>query len=94
MLYVQERNEAVTLYNFAHRERYTIADICAAFSKVGGYAATALGDSVFPLGACRLRFRSALRVGVKTDINRARVRKLSRSRRTSLRSACRRRALL
>jgi nucleoside-diphosphate-sugar epimerase len=79
MLFMQERNESVTLYNFCHPERYTIADICSAFIKVGGYAQPRLVVPFWVLGLVALGFEALSVIGFKTDINRARVRKLYES---------------
>ncbi len=79
MLYMQERNEAVTLYNFCHRERYTIADICSAFSAVGGYPEPRFVIPFWLLGLAAFGFEVLSALGLKTDINRARVRKLHES---------------
>jgi nucleoside-diphosphate-sugar epimerase len=79
MIYMQDRNEALTLYNFAHPDRYTIADICAAFSKVGGYSAPRVVVPYWLLGLVALGFETLSTLGLRTDINRARVRKLYES---------------
>jgi nucleoside-diphosphate-sugar epimerase len=79
MLFIQERNEAVTLYNFCHPERYTIADICSAFVKVGGYPQPRIVVPFWLLGLAAAGFEVLSALGVKTDINRARVRKLYES---------------
>jgi GlcNAc-P-P-Und epimerase len=79
MLYMQERNDAVTLYNFCHPERYTIADICSAFAKVGGYATPRFVIPFWLLGLAAFGFEVFSALGLKTDINRARVRKLYES---------------
>ena len=60
MLYMQERNEAVTLYNFCHPERYTIADICCRFRFCRRLSEAAFRHPVLAVGACRLRLRGAL----------------------------------
>lgn len=79
MLFMQERNEAVTLYNFCHPERYTIADICAAFAEAGGYTPPRIVVPFWLLGLAASGFEALSAVGIKTDINRARVRKLYES---------------
>ena len=79
MLYMQERNEAVTLYNFCHPERYTIADICAAFASVGGYPKPRFVIPFWLLGLAAFGFEVLSALGLKSDINRARVRKLYES---------------
>jgi nucleoside-diphosphate-sugar epimerase len=79
MLYMQERNEAVTLYNFCHPERYTITDICAAFAAVGGYPKPRFIIPFWLLGLAAFGFEILASFGLKSDINRARVRKLYES---------------
>jgi GlcNAc-P-P-Und epimerase len=79
MLFMQEHNEAVSLYNFCHPERYTIADICSAFVKVGGYSKPRIVVPFWLLGLAAFGFEVLSVFGVKTDINRARVRKLYES---------------
>ena len=79
MLYMQARNEAVTLYNFCHPERYTIADICSAFASVGGYPKPRFVIPFWLLGLAAFGFEALSTLGLKSDINRARVRKLYES---------------
>jgi nucleoside-diphosphate-sugar epimerase len=79
MLFMQERNEGVTLYNFCHPERYTIADICSAFAKVGGYPRPRIVVPFWLLNLAAFGFEVLSALGVKTSINRARVRKLYQS---------------
>jgi len=79
MLFMQERDEAVTLYNFCHPERYTIADICSAFVEVGDYSQPRLVVPFWLLGLVAFGFEVLSALGLRTDINRARVRKLNES---------------
>jgi nucleoside-diphosphate-sugar epimerase len=79
MLMMEERNEGVFLYNFCHPERYTSADICAAFSLVAGYPAPRLVVPFWLLGLLAFGFEVLSALGLKTDINRERVRKLYQS---------------
>jgi len=79
MLYMQDRTESVVLYNFCHPQRYTSADICFAFTNVGGYAVPRLVVPVLLLGLAALGFEVLAALGLKTDINRARIRKLYQS---------------
>jgi nucleoside-diphosphate-sugar epimerase len=79
MIMMGERNESIFLYNFCHPQRYTSADICAAFSSVAGYPAPRLVVPFWVLGFVALGFEALSALGVKTDINRARVRKLYQS---------------
>jgi nucleoside-diphosphate-sugar epimerase len=79
MIEVTERNEGVFLYNFCHPQRYTSKDICAAFSKVAGYPEPSITVPFWLLGLVAVGFEVLSTLGVKTDINRARVRKLNQS---------------
>jgi nucleoside-diphosphate-sugar epimerase len=79
MLQMSERNEEVFLYNFCHPERYTSADICSAFAKVAAYPPPRFVIPFWLLGLVAFGFEVLTAFGVKTDINRARVRKLYQS---------------
>jgi nucleoside-diphosphate-sugar epimerase len=79
MIQMQDRNESVFLYNFCHPQRYTSADICAAFCKVAGYPAPKLVIPFWLLGLAAFGFEVLSALGLKTDINRPRVRKLYQS---------------
>jgi nucleoside-diphosphate-sugar epimerase len=79
MLLMDERNEGVFLYNFCHPQRYTSADICSAFSTVAGYPAPRIVVPFWLLGVVAFGFEVLSALGFKTDINRARVRKLYQS---------------
>jgi nucleoside-diphosphate-sugar epimerase len=79
MLEMNERNDGVFLYNFAHPQRYTSADICAAFCEVGGYPKPRIVVPFWALGLAAAGFEVLNFLGVKNDINRARVRKLYES---------------
>jgi nucleoside-diphosphate-sugar epimerase len=79
MIHVSERNEGIFLYNFCHSERYTSKEICATFSKVAGYAEPHLVVPFWLLVIAAFVFEVMAKVGVKTDINRARIRKLYQS---------------
>jgi nucleoside-diphosphate-sugar epimerase len=74
-----ERNEGVFVYNFCHPQRYTSKDICAAFSKVAGYPEPRIVVPFWLLGLAGLGFEVLSMLGLKTDINRARIRKLYQS---------------
>ena len=79
MLFVRDRPEGEISYNLAYPERYSTRDICAAFCAEGGYRMPA---RVVPLGlmmAAGLAFEVLAALGLKTSINRARVRKLVHS---------------
>ena len=79
MLQVRDHNDGVFLYNFCHPQRYTSKDICAAFSKVAGYREPKILLPIWALNSISFGFELLSAVGVKTDINRARVRKLYQS---------------
>jgi nucleoside-diphosphate-sugar epimerase len=79
MLLMQERNEGTSLYNFCHPQRYTSADICSTFSRVAGYPAPPFVVPFWLLGLVAFGFEVLSGLGLKTDINRARIRKLYQS---------------
>jgi GlcNAc-P-P-Und epimerase len=79
ILFAEERNEGVFLYNFCHPERYTSADICSAFSRVAGYPRPRAVAPFWALGLVAFGFEVLSALGLKSDINRARIRKLYQS---------------
>lgn len=79
MLFAQQRNEGIFVYNFCHPERYTSADICNAFSQVGGYPEPRFVVPYWLLGLAAFGFELLSAFGLRNDINRARVRKLYQS---------------
>jgi nucleoside-diphosphate-sugar epimerase len=79
MIEMHQRNEGVVLYNFCHPQRYTSREICAAFSKVAGYPEPRIIVPFWLLGLVATAFEALARLGFKTEINRARVRKLYQS---------------
>jgi nucleoside-diphosphate-sugar epimerase len=79
MIQMEARNEGFFLYNFCHPQRYTSKDICAAFAKVAGYPEPRFVVPFWLLGAVAFGFEVLSALGFKTDINRARVRKLYQS---------------
>jgi GlcNAc-P-P-Und epimerase len=79
IIQVKELNESVFLYNFCHPQRYTSKDICAAFSKVAGYREPRILLPIWALNSVAYGFELLSTLGLKTDINRARVRKLHQS---------------
>jgi len=77
--FMLNRPEQTIIYNFAHQERFTSEDICAAYVRVAGYRRPTL---VMPIALMRLigvMFELAGKFGLKTSINRARIMKLYRS---------------
>jgi GlcNAc-P-P-Und epimerase len=79
MIKFADHNQDVILYNFCHPQRYTSKDICSAFSRVAGYAEPKIVLPFWLLTLIALAFESLSKVGIKTDINRARVKKLYES---------------
>jgi GlcNAc-P-P-Und epimerase len=79
MIQASEHNQGVFLYNFCHPQRYTSKDICSAFSKVAGYPEPKLLLPIWGLNLIAFGFEVLAALGFKTDINRARVRKLYQS---------------
>jgi GlcNAc-P-P-Und epimerase len=79
MIQVRDRNEGVFLYNFCHEQRYTSKDICATFAKVAGYPEPRFVAPYWLLELVAAAFELASAVGLRTDINRARIRKLYQS---------------
>jgi nucleoside-diphosphate-sugar epimerase len=77
MFFVRDLPDDEISYNFAYPERYTTRDICAAFCGEGGYRLprAVIPGSLMLLGG--LTFEILAAFGIKTSINRARVRKLT-----------------
>jgi len=79
MIQMGDRNDGVFLYNFCHAQRYTSKEICGAFAKVAGYPEPRIVVPFWLLSSIAFAFEVLSTVGVKTDINRARVSKLYQS---------------
>lgn len=79
MILMSERTDGLFLYNFCHPERYTSKDICEAFSRVAGYQEPRIIAPLWLLEPVAAVFEVLARFGLRTDINRARVRKLYQS---------------
>jgi GlcNAc-P-P-Und epimerase len=79
MIEMRDRKEALLLYNFCHPQRYTSKDICSAFAKVASYPEPRVVVPFWLLQFAAAVFEVLSRFGLKTDINRARVRKLYQS---------------
>jgi nucleoside-diphosphate-sugar epimerase len=79
MLFVRDLPDIEIAYNFAYPERYTIREICADFCAEGGYRmpGTIIPTGLMLLGGLAFEILAAL--GLKTSINRARVKKLTLS---------------
>jgi nucleoside-diphosphate-sugar epimerase len=67
------------LYNFCYPANYTIQDICDAFHDVGGLPRPVGTVPLAPMLALGAGFEGLSRIGIATDINRARIDKLVRS---------------
>lgn len=76
MIYMSARNEGVSIYNFCFERRHSISEICASFSRVAGYAQPQLTIPIWLMNLAVLPFEILQSVGLKTGINRERVRKL------------------
>lgn len=76
MIYMSARNEGLSIYNFCFERRYSIGEICASFSRVAGYAQPQLTVPIWLMNLAVLPFEILQSVGLKTGINRERVRKL------------------
>lgn len=79
MMFVRDLPNDEIAYNFAYPERYTTRDIVAAFCAEGGFRLprTTMPEWLMLLGGLAFEVLAAL--GVKTSINRARVKKLTLS---------------
>ncbi len=79
MMFVRDLPDAEIAYNFAYPDRYTTRDIVAAFCAQGGYRQprTIMPQWLMLMGG--LAFEVLALLGLKTSINRARVKKLTLS---------------
>ncbi|MET4322950.1 NAD-dependent epimerase/dehydratase family protein [Bradyrhizobium sp. RT5a] len=76
MIYMSARNEGLSIYNFCFEHRHSISEICASFSRVAGYTQPRLTIPIWLMNLAVLPFEILQSVGLKTGINRERVRKL------------------
>jgi nucleoside-diphosphate-sugar epimerase len=76
MQFMAARNDGLSIYNFCHEQRYTISDICSAFSQVAGYRDPKLTIPIWFMNLAVLPFELLQKTGVRTGINRDRVKKL------------------
>jgi nucleoside-diphosphate-sugar epimerase len=76
MLYMSDQNDGVSVYNFSFEHRYTTSEICAAFSCVAGYRRPRLTIPIWFMNLAVLPFEALHSAGLKTGINRDRVKKL------------------
>lgn len=77
--FMLDRPEQLILYNFAHAERLTAADICGAFGRVAEYGTRSPVIPIRVMLTIASLFELFSRFGLRTSINRARVLKLFRS---------------
>ncbi|WBL80303.1 NAD-dependent epimerase/dehydratase family protein [Bradyrhizobium xenonodulans] len=76
MIHMSARNHGVSIYNFCFEHRYTISEICTAFSRVAGYRRPRLTIPIWFMNLAVLPFEALHAIGINTGINRDRVRKL------------------
>jgi nucleoside-diphosphate-sugar epimerase len=76
MLYMAARSEGVSIYNFCYEHRYKINEICAAFSHVAGYQLPRRTIPMWLMNFAVLPFEGLQQIGIRTGINRERIRKL------------------
>ncbi|WP_271573160.1 NAD-dependent epimerase/dehydratase family protein [Bradyrhizobium sp. CCBAU 11361] len=76
MMHMSNQHDGVSIYNFSFERRYTISEICAAFSCVAAYRKPRLTIPIWFMNLAVLPFEALHSAGLKTGINRDRVRKL------------------
>ncbi|WFU39404.1 NAD-dependent epimerase/dehydratase family protein [Bradyrhizobium sp. CB82] len=76
MLFMASRNDSLSIYNFCYEHRYTISEICSAFSQAAKYTKPTITIPVWLMNLAVLPFEILHAVGIKTGINRDRIRKL------------------
>jgi nucleoside-diphosphate-sugar epimerase len=76
MIFMASRNEGVSIYNFCYEHRYTISEICSAFCQAAGYRVPLLTIPVWLMNLAVQPFEMLQAVGIRTGINRERVKKL------------------
>ncbi|UPK33901.1 NAD-dependent epimerase/dehydratase family protein [Bradyrhizobium sp. 186] len=76
MLFMALRNDSLSIYNFCYEHRYTIGEICSAFSQAADYAKPTITIPIWLMNLAVLPFEILHAVGIKTGINRDRIRKL------------------
>jgi GlcNAc-P-P-Und epimerase len=76
MLFMASRNEGISIYNFCYQQRTTISEICAAFCEVAGYRLPRLTAPIWFMNLAVLPFEMLQSVGIRTGINRERIKKL------------------
>jgi nucleoside-diphosphate-sugar epimerase len=76
MMFMASRNEDVSIYNFCYERRTTISEICSAFCQAAGYRIPAMTIPVWFMNLAVLPFEMLQSIGIRTGINRARIKKL------------------
>jgi nucleoside-diphosphate-sugar epimerase len=76
MFFMAARNDSVSIYNFCYEHRYTISEICSAFSQTAEYPKPTTTVPIWLMNLAVLPFEMLHAVGIKTGINRDRIRKL------------------
>ena len=76
MIFMASANDGTSIYNFCYERRYTISEICSAFSQAAGYSQPTLTIPVWFMNLAVLPFEMLHAIGIKTGINRDRIRKL------------------
>jgi GlcNAc-P-P-Und epimerase len=79
MLYMQGRNTGLNVYNFCYPQPYTTEQICASFCEVAQFKKPSIVIPTFAIMTAALLFEALAAIGLRTSINRARVRKLQHS---------------
>jgi GlcNAc-P-P-Und epimerase len=79
MLFMQSRNIGLNVYNFCYPQPYTTEQICASFCEVAHFKKPSIVIPTFAIMAAAVAFEALGAVGLRTSINRARVRKLQYS---------------
>jgi GlcNAc-P-P-Und epimerase len=78
-LFALDHSHRAITYNFAYRERLTIAEIVEAFCKVGGFGRPVLTLPGWLLAVAALPFEALNAVGLRNPIHRQRLKKLYES---------------
>lgn len=76
MQFMAARNDGVSIYNFCYEQRYTINEICSAFAQVAGYRDPKLTIPIWFMNLAVIPFEFLQRTGIRTGINRDRIKKL------------------
>ncbi len=76
LIHMKDRTSGVLTYNFCYPQRTTTEDVCNAFCKVSGYGSPRLVAPRQIMLAAAWGFEGLSATGIKTSINRDRIRKL------------------